>query len=465
MFYRGFVRFLSLVASTFYRRIEVLGAENVPADGAVIFAGNHPNALIDGLLLISLAHRSPIHFLGNAKLWGFPILSRLLEALGAIPVLRREEHGADADNRGAFERVDDVLAGGGCVAIFPEGISHTDSQLATLKTGTARMALHAAAHRDTDVAIVPFGLTYLDRHRFRSQVLLHFAAPIPMDKARLEAYGSDEVGAVRQLTAELGEGISRVTLTAPDWSTLRFIHAARRLYKPISARLTPASYVDLSRRFVERYALFAHEPDVQRLRNKIEAYQDQLDVLGLKDYQLSHPVGARIAMKRIAWRTTLAIVLFPLALPGAIILLPAGWLAATVGSRFSYDMDDIATLELVTVVPVLLSTYALVMIMAGIGFGWVWAIAALLLLPASLFATLFVLEKQAQLLISIRSLFQLARLSDDIEALVARREALVTAVRAAVDRYADPTIRRIFDAGDFNDPEVAPTGSASTKGE
>ena len=170
-------------------------------------------------------------------------------------------------------------------------------------------------------------------------------------------------------------------------------------------------------------------------------------------------------MKRIAWRTTLAIVLFPLALPGAIILLPAGWLAATVGTRFSYDMDDIATLELVTAVPVLLSTCALVTIMAGIGFGWVWALAALLLLPASLFATLFVLEKQAQLLISIRGLFQLARLSDDVEALVARREALVTAVRAAVDRYADPTIRRIFDARDFGDPEVAPMSSASTKGE
>ena len=93
-----------------------------------------------------------------------------------------------------------------------------------------------------------------------------------------------------------------------------------------------------------------------------------------------------------------------------------------------------------------------------------WAIVALLLLPASLFATLFVFERQAQLLISIRSLFRLARLSGDIEALVARREALVTAVRTAVDRYADPTIRRIFDARDFSNLEVVPTRSAPTKG-
>ena len=449
MLHRALIRFLSLVARTFYKRIEVVGLENVPARGGVIFAGNHPNALIDGLVLISQAGRTPVHLLGNAKLWRIPLLARLLDALGAVPVLRREEHGPDADNRGAFERVDDVLALGGCVAIFPEGISHTDSQLAALKTGTARMALHAAARRETDVTIVPFGLTYLDRHRFRSQVLLHFAAPMPIDEHRLAAYENDAVGTVRQLTGELRERLSRVTLNAPDWATLRFIHAARRLYKPMSAKLTPTTYVDLSRRFVEHYSRFAGEPDIQRLRGEIEAYQAQLDLLGLKNYQLGHPVSTRLAMTRIVWRTALVILLLPLALPGAIIVLPAAWLAATVGSWFSYDVDDIATLKVTTAVPVLLATYTLFTVAAGVNFGWGWAMLAMLLLPASFFATLFVLEKQAQLLVSIRSVFRLAYLRGDIEALVAKREKLVIAVRTAVDRYADPAIRRIFDAPDF----------------
>ena len=449
MLYRALIRFLSLVASTFYKRIEVVGLENVPARGGVIFAGNHPNALLDGLVLMSHAGRTPVHLLGNAKLWKFPLLARLLDAIGAVPVLRREEHGPGADNRGAFERVDEVLAGGGCVAIFPEGISHADSQLTTLKTGTARMALHAATHHETDIAIVPFGLTYLRRHRFRSQVLLHFAAPMPVDEHRLAAYETDEVGTVRQLTAELRERLSRVTLNAPDWATLRFIHAARRLYKPIAAKLTPATYVDLSRRLVERYTRFAGEPDIRRLRGEIEAYQAQLDLLGLKDHQLRHPVSARIAMKRIVWRTALVIALLPLALPGAIIVLPAAWLAARVGSWFSYDVDDIATLKVTTAVPVLLATYTLFTVAAGVGFGWIWAMLAMLLLPASFFATLFVLEKQAQLLVSIRSVFRLAWLRGDIEALVVKRKSLVTAVRTTVDHYADPAIRRIFDASDF----------------
>ena len=449
MLYRALIRFLSLVARTFYKQIEVVGLENVPASGGVILAGNHPNALIDGLLLISQAGRTPVHFLGNAKLWKIPLLARLLDALGAVPVQRREEHGSNADNRGAFERVDEVLASGGCVAIFPEGISHTGSKLASLKTGTARMALHAAAHRETDVTIVPFGLTYLDRHRFRSQVLLHFAAPIPIDEKLVAAYRNDRAGTVRRLTGELRERLSRVTLNAPDWATFRFIHAARRLYKPISTKLTPATYVDLSRRFVEHYARFADEPDIQRLRAEIEAYQAQLELLGLKDFQLGHPVSARIAMTRIVWRTALVILLLPLALPGAIIVLPTAWLAATVGSWLSYDVDDIATLKVTTAVPILLATYTLFTVAVGVNFGWGWAMLAILLLPASFFATLFVLEKQAQLLVSIRSVFRLAYLRGDIEALVAERKNLVTSVRTAVDHYTDPAIRRIFGASDF----------------
>ena len=450
MLYRAFVRFLTMVARTFYKRIEVVGQENVPANGAVILAGNHPNALMDGLLLMSHAGRTPVHFLGNAKLWNIPLLDRLLDALGAVPVRRREEHGPDADNRHAFDRVDEVLARGGCVAIFPEGVSHTDSQLSTLKTGAARMALRAAADRENNVTIIPVGLTYLDRHRFRSQVLLHFGPPMPIDEHRVKAYMTDRVDTVRKLTSELRERLSRVTLNAPDWATLRFIHAARRLYKPTTATLTPSTYVALSRRFVEHYARYAGEPEIQRLRAEIETYQSRLELLGLKDHQLNHPVSAGIAMTRIIWRTALVLLLLPLALPGAIVVVPVAWLAATVSSWYSYDVDDIATLKVSTAVPILLVAYTLATVAVGLAFGWIWALLAVLLVPISLFATLFVLEKQARLLVSIRTVFRLAWLRSDIEALASERQELVNEVRTAIDRYADPRIRRIFDASDFS---------------
>ena len=204
-----------------------------------------------------------------------------------------------------------------------------------------------------------------------------------IDRHRLAAYANDKLGAVRQLTEKLRERLSRVTLNAPDWATLRFIHAARRLYKPMSAKLTPSIYVDLSRRFVEHYTRFAGEPDIQRLRAEIEAYQTRLELLGLKDHQLNHPVSVRLAMTRIVWRTILVILLLPLALPGAIVVLPIAWLAATVSSWYSYDVDDIATLKVSTAVPILLAAYTLVTVWVGLAFGWGWAILAVLLIPVS----------------------------------------------------------------------------------
>ena len=75
-----------VITSTFFRRIDVVGLQRVPLEGPVIFAGNHPNALMDGWLLTAKCGRSPLHFMVNAKLWQFPILGKLLTASGAVPV-------------------------------------------------------------------------------------------------------------------------------------------------------------------------------------------------------------------------------------------------------------------------------------------------------------------------------------------------------------------------------------------
>ena len=68
------ITLVRVITNTFFRRIDVAGIENVPAKGPVIFAGNHPNALMDGFLLTAKCGRWPLHFMANAKLWQYPIL-------------------------------------------------------------------------------------------------------------------------------------------------------------------------------------------------------------------------------------------------------------------------------------------------------------------------------------------------------------------------------------------------------
>ena len=83
--YRVLVWFIRLVVNTFFRRIEVVGREHVPTEGAVIFAGNHPNALMDGFVVATMCGRRPVHFMANAKLWRYPLMSTCLSGGSQSP--------------------------------------------------------------------------------------------------------------------------------------------------------------------------------------------------------------------------------------------------------------------------------------------------------------------------------------------------------------------------------------------
>ncbi|MEM9689456.1 MAG: lysophospholipid acyltransferase family protein [Pseudomonadota bacterium] len=443
-FCRGLVR---VITTTFFRRIDVVGAENIPADGPVIFAGNHPNALMDGWLIAARCGRWPLHFMVNAKLWKFRGLGALLNASGAVPVYPRAEHGSQADNSGAFEKLYEVIEAGNCMGVFPEGVSHTESHLMELKTGTARIALTVADRGKRYATVVPCGLNYIHRHRFRSQVMLEFGEPIVVDEQWAEKYRADPEAAVRELTAVLTESLRAVTINAPDWNTWRFAQTSRRLYKPATASLTPAQYVDLNRRFIEGYK--DDDPDVQAFRIDAENYQARLDMLGLKDYQLRGDMSLSDITRKVLTRTLWMLALLPIAIPGAILHLPVGWIAAAVGERFSYEMDDVATLKVFSTMLLLPLVYLAAALLVGLAFGTGWGVMALVVLVVSFFSSVRVIEAQASLLASVASLLRLARLREEIQELRSVRAELVMRIRALVDRLADPSLDRMFVPADF----------------
>jgi 1-acyl-sn-glycerol-3-phosphate acyltransferase len=443
------VSLINLITKTFFRRIDVVGEENIPAHGPVIFAGNHPNALMDGWLLTARCGRWPVHFMANAKLWKYRLLGRMLDASGAVPVYRREEHNGDVDNTEAFQKFYEVIEAGKCMGIFPEGVSHTESQLSKLKTGTARIALSVAERGNVDVTIIPCGLNYIHRHRFRSQVLIEFGEPITVDGEWLEILAADEREAVLRLTDHLTESLMAVTLNAPDWSTLRFVQAARRLYKPATAKLSPREYIELNRRFVESYLRAADDPETIAFRKEVDDYQSRLDVLGLKDYQLRKKISVAKAFRRLLARSVSMMLLFPVAIPGLLLHLPVAWIAAYVGDRFSYEEDDIATLKVFASIAVLPMLYILATFLIGHYFGITWAIVAMVALTISFSASVWIIDAQATLLASMVSILRRTRLRAEIEDLQATRARLVEKVRSLANRFSDADKPRLFLDSDF----------------
>src|SRR5688572_22483880 len=147
----------------FFRRVEVVGRERVPREGACLFVLNHPNALIDPAFLLAYAPRR-ISFLAKSPLFRMPVIGFFVRALDSIPVYRKQDETGDtaALNRKTFERAAALLRRGGTIAICPEGASHSEPYLLPLKSGAARIALGAVAAgaEPLDLKIVPAGLYY-----------------------------------------------------------------------------------------------------------------------------------------------------------------------------------------------------------------------------------------------------------------------------------------------------------------
>src|SRR4029077_495242 len=92
----------------------------------------------------------------------------------------RRRDGTDTlDNKSTFEACYDVLADGAHILIYPEGEVHRETRMLPLKNRAARIALGAATDREVrGITIVPVGMVYDDKGRFRSQAAIHVGRPV-----------------------------------------------------------------------------------------------------------------------------------------------------------------------------------------------------------------------------------------------------------------------------------------------
>lgn len=442
MLYTLLSNLLRGAVGVFFREVHLVGQDLVPEQGGVVFAGNHPNSLIDPVLVIATGGRV-VHFAAKDKLFAWP-LGPVLKGLGCVPIARRMDHG-DApgrDNNAALDALAATVAHGGAVGIFPEGLSHDQPQLARLRSGAARVALAARAdHPERPACIVPTGLTYVHKRHFRSQVLVRYGEPIEIDDTLVALWQQDPHQAARALTDRIEERLRELTINAPDWETLRVLHAVRRLYQP---RQVPMHLrVELARRFCALYPTVADRPDVRQLYQDVQAFLRRLSDAGLNDRDLLRGADPRVLRRALANVLTVTLWL-PLALPGALVHAPLLLLVGWAGLRFAPRKDVIGTSRLISGAIGVALLYVALPVAAGIMWGLLPALVIALLLPLSGLATLRVLERGTSLRRILRSARKGLVLRRVVQELREERERLEGRVVDAVERYRPAELEALF---------------------
>lgn len=387
MIRRLIVALVKVALRIYFQRIEVTGVERVPLDKPVIFVLNHPNALVDPVFLLCLAPRR-VSFLAKAPLFHMPVIGYLVKAMNSLPVYRQQDEGSDTrKNQETFIAARKLLAGGGTIGICPEGVSHDAPGLKPIKTGAARIALAAVSTGEvSDLQIVPAGLYYTSKTRFRSSALLYFGNPFRVEPVELDTQGNPPRETVRELSDQIEKALREVILDAQHEEELLTTARAERIFSSVNNNNddTLKDELKLQQRFIKAYPILQtlHPERLRRLEVRMIRFEEELEQAGVDAEQLTPPKSTQSVFLTILKRSLLFLLMLGPALLGTVAHYPAYRLGGFLATRFSSDSEDvISTIKIISAMLLFPLTWLILAILAYLGGGWVAAVLTLIVVP------------------------------------------------------------------------------------
>jgi glycerol-3-phosphate O-acyltransferase/dihydroxyacetone phosphate acyltransferase len=339
----------------FFRSVDVQHADRVPRQGPVLLCINHPNNLIDSLLVSVVVSRK-VHYLATAALFRNPVMARFLKAVGAIPVYRRQDDPDKMDkNVGAFEACVTALAAGNLIGIYPEGTTHAESRVQRIKTGAARIALDYESRREArrgagasgePLVLIPTGLTFDARKSFGGRVRVSFGEAVALTPY-LDLYAQDPVKAVDELTTAIQWSMEAQVVHVERLDSATLVREIEGIYRDRLVRELQeerglsAGQIDtvrLSRSIAEAAAHFeTHAPErVAELRDRITHYRAMLAVYHVRDQAVRERAERPLVRQRLnrGWKAAVGLPVFAYGVvtSGLPYLVPR-WIARRTGTK------------------------------------------------------------------------------------------------------------------------------------
>ncbi|CEP15743.1 hypothetical protein [Parasitella parasitica] len=317
---------------SFFSNVIIEGYEDATTeDQPYIFAATHHNMLLDPAVLCKACSDEFLHYWAKNSIFANKYAAKFLKSVGCVPVDRESK-----DHDSLYQATFDVMDLKESIAVFPEGTSHTFSRTSKLKDGAAFVALEYAKllkdkpryYRQGQLArpaaIIPVGIVYTDKTRYRSVVIVRFGKPIQIADYVADFEKEPKITA-KSVTKALEEALLGLTINSPDWPNRKSAAMAREMLFP-GEYGDMADFVHVSQSLIN---IFVEQQELSHLANNLYVYSRELSDLNLREADLAlydHKQKQKLIpstiVKNLLKKSFLLLMELPLILPVVVAHLP-----------------------------------------------------------------------------------------------------------------------------------------------
>lgn len=174
------LRFLYL----FIFRVTVIGQENIPKDGAVIFCANH-SSNFDPVTMALYVPKRKVHYMAKKELFQNKLLGWLFKQLYAFPVDR-----SNADMT-AFKSAVKILKSGETLGMFAQGTRVKEGEEKAAKAGVALFAMKGNA------PVVPVAIS--GSGKLFTKVRISYGNPLNLEEYRGKRLNTESLEQITNL--------------------------------------------------------------------------------------------------------------------------------------------------------------------------------------------------------------------------------------------------------------------------
>lgn len=377
------------IFKSFYKKIEVVGAEKIKKGESIIFAPNHQNALMDAMSLVLMLKKQTV-FMARADIFKTPFLVKFLTFIKILPAYRMRDGISNLQkNDGSFDATVAALQHKeNPICVFPEGNHGPDRRLRGLVKGIFRIAFMAqepSADKPM-VKMYPVGIDYGHYHKYRTTLLVNIGEPIEVSKY-WEAYAENQPVGINQLRDALAERMKELMVHIETKEHYELFFGLKNYYNEVMREnmgLEASIYNSFlaGKEITEGLDRVLKESPhkIESIETKFKKYEFLLKKLNLRDWVVSKKSYSVLgnAFLVLLSLISLPLVLFGLIHNGIQFFLPPMMSKNIKDKQFKATFHYGMAMPLVWTVYIIFGILGLVLLPA-----WWMKIAYLLLMPFS----------------------------------------------------------------------------------